>query len=482
MISDVPFHERKGYHWFVVGTVCIGAFMAALDASIINVAMPTLSKSFSAGMDSVEWVSIAYLLTLTSLLTLLGSLSDRFGRKIFYTVGFSIFGLGSGLCGIVSMLPLLIAARILQALGAAMLQANSIAIITSVVPATSRGKAIGIQGSAQAIGLSVGPTIGGLIIGNFGWRLIFYINIPVALLGTLIAAFVLPKDQPNIHSSRFDYLGAALFTPFLILIILIFKDGYKAGWLSTEIILESLLSIVFLSLFIYREKKCENPMINLDLFRIRTFTSGNVTGLLSYSLMFGVIFLMPFYLEWILKLSPFLIGLIMTVISLAMFIVSPFSGALADHMGAKLLTSSGMIISSIGSLILVLLSKNTNIYIDLLGLILVGAGIGIFTPPNNSSVMGSAPPEHVGVAGGILNMSRSLGMSIGVAIAGSLYNSAFNSYSLIHHTLATAQVLSFHIGFEGITFLGIIAFLICILAKKHSQTVNVDIGKYVTFH
>ena len=483
MIENVSFRKRNGYHWFVVGTVCIGAFMAALDASIINVAMPSLSKGFSVGMDSVEWVSIAYLLTLTTLLTLLGSLSDRFGRKIFYTMGFAIFGFGSGLCGIVSTMPLLISARVLQAIGAAMLQANSISIITSAVPSTSRGKAIGIQGSAQAIGLSIGPTVGGLIIANFGWRLIFYINIPVAILGTVIAGFILPKDQPNIHSSRFDYLGATLFSPFLILLVLILKDGYKVGWLSLQILVESLAAVIFLSLFILREKKCKNPMINFDLFKNWTFTSGNITGLLSYSLMFGVIFLMPFYLDWILKLSPLMIGLIMTVVSLAMLIVSPFSGALADRMGARILTISGMIISSLGTMVLIVLSINTAVYVYLFGLILVGAGIGIFTPPNNSSVMGSTPPEHVGVAGGILNMSRSLGMSMGVAIAGTLYDSAFNSYSLIHRTLAKAQVLSFHVGFEGITALGIIALLICVFAGgQHSKTTTVRINDYISLH
>ncbi|MDR3539952.1 MAG: MFS transporter, partial [Desulfosporosinus sp.] len=316
MVEKIPFHKKNSYHWFVVGTVCIGAFMAALDASIINVAMPTLSSVFSVGMDTVEWVTIAYLLTLTSLLTLLGSLSDRLGRKFFYTLGFAIFGIGSALCGLSMTMAFLITARVLQALGATMLQANSIAIITSAVPTTSRGKAIGIQGSAQAIGLSIGPSVGGLLIANFGWRLIFYVNIPVAIVGTLLASYILPKDKPNPLSTRFDYLGAVLFTPPLILLVLIFKNGYKVGWASPEIIMEFIGVIIFMLLFVWREKKYKNPMINLDLLKISVFTSGNITGLLSYALMFGTIFLMPFYLDWILKLPALFIGLILTVVSL----------------------------------------------------------------------------------------------------------------------------------------------------------------------
>ena len=482
MAEKIPFHKRKGYHWFVVGTVCIGAFMAALDASIINVAMPTLSKGFSVGMDMVEWVSIAYLLTLTSLLTLLGSLSDRIGRKLFYTVGFAIFGVGSGLCGIAPTIQILVGARVLQALGAAMLQANSIAIITSAVPATCRGKAIGIQGSAQAIGLSIGPTVGGLLIANFGWRLIFDVNIPVAIVGTLLATVILPRDMPNPHSKRFDYLGAVLFTPALILLVLIFKDGYKVGWTSSEIIMECIGVIIFLALFVWREKKCNNPMIDLRLLKIKTFTSGNITGLLSYSLMFGVLFLMPFYLDWIMKLNSLYTGLILTVVSLAMFVMSPMSGAIADRIGARILTSCGMAIASLGSIVLITLSQRSSIFIDLLGLAMVGLGMGMFTPPNNSSVMGSAPPEHIGVAGGILNMSRSLGMSMGVALAGTLYNSDLNSFHLIKHTLNGARILAFHVGFEGMSLLGIIATLMCVFIYNRSQPNKLDTSEYVSIH
>ncbi|MDQ7092209.1 MFS transporter [Desulfosporosinus sp. PR] len=480
--ANLPLNKRRGYHWYVVGTVCIGAFMAALDASIINVSMPTLSQNFSVGMDSIEWVSIAYLLTLTSLLTLLGSLSDRLGRKLFYAIGFAVFGLGSGLCGIAPTLSFLVASRVLQALGAAMLQANSVAIITASVPEASRGKAIGIQGSAQAIGLSIGPTVGGILLANFSWRLIFYVNLPIALIGTMIAAFILPQDKPNPHSSSFDYLGAILFTPALILLVLIFKDGYVLGWLSPMIICEFIAVISFLLLFVLREKKCRNPMIDLNLLKIKAFDGGNISGMLSYSLMFGVIFLMPFYLNWVMQLPTYYIGLILTVVSLAMFIMSPLSGALDDRIGPKVLTVCGMIMASLGALVLVFLSSKTAIYTDLLGLILIGAGMGIFTPPNNNTVMGSAPPEHIGVAGGILNMSRSLGMSMGVAIAGTLYDGKFNSFHLIHHTILSARILSFHLGFEGMTALGIVATLVCLFIYNGSRINKVSANDYVSFH
>lgn len=457
------FTSKPGYHWFVVGTVCVGAFMAALDASIVNVAMPTLTKAFPGGMNMVEWVSIAYLLTLTSLLTMLGSLADRMGRRLFYTFGFGVFIVGSALCGAASTMSWLIAARILQALGAAMLQANSVAIITAAIPAECRGKAIGIQGSAQAIGLSIGPAVGGMLIAGFGWRSIFYVNVPVGIIGTLLASMVLPKDIPNKLAKRFDYLGAAIFAPALVLLMLVLKDGYKTGWLSPSIIIEFMLAIVLFAIFVIWEKRCASPMVNLNLLKIPAFTGGNISGMLSYSLMFGVLFLMPFYLEWVLKVPPAATGFLLTPVPLAMTILAPVSGALADKIGSRILTTSGMAIASAGVLVLALLSKTTPYYVYILGLILVGAGMGIFTPPNNSSVMGSAPAENLGVAGGILNMSRSLGMSLGVAIAGTLFGSFYSHFQATIHHLLYDRIIAFDFSFWGLVAIGAIAALISIM-------------------
>ncbi|MCY0880490.1 MAG: MFS transporter, partial [Firmicutes bacterium] len=193
--------------WLVVATVCIGAFMAAVDASIVNVALPDLSGAFHASASIVGWVLISYLLTLTTLLTTIGRLADIVGRRPLYTFGFVVFIVGSAACGASVNLTMLIISRIFQAIGAAMLQANSVAIITSAVPSCSRGRAIGFQGSAQAIGLSLGPAIGGVLLGLFGWRAIFYVNVPVGLIGTIMAAVILPKDKNLSGQITFDWWG-----------------------------------------------------------------------------------------------------------------------------------------------------------------------------------------------------------------------------------------------------------------------------------
>jgi len=457
------FGTKPGYHWFVVGTVCVGAFMAALDASKVNVAMPTLIDAFGIGMNRVEWVSIAYLLTLTSLLTVLGSLSDHLGRKLFYTFGFAMFIVASALCGAAPSLTCLIVCRVLQAIGAAMLQANSVAIITAAVPARSRGKAIGFQGSAQAVGLSVGPAIGGLLIARFGWRSIFYTNLPVGALGAILALLILPRDAVNRAGKRFDCVGALALGPALVALMLALKDGYRLGWLSPTILLEVAIALALLFAFMVWESRCENPMVNLNLLKIWAFFVGNTTGVLSYCLLYGTLFLMPFYLEWALHSPPATTGFILAPLALAMMVTTPISGILSDRIGTRSLTSIGMAIAASGAALLAMLPRASM----LVALILVGAGVGIFTPPNNSSVMGSVPSNHLGVAGGMLNMSRSVGMSLGIAAAGTLFGFFSGQVHVVDQNLAyPTMVRAFDSAFAGMAAIAVLAALIGVVRSQ----------------
>ncbi|SMC07611.1 drug resistance transporter, EmrB/QacA subfamily [Sulfobacillus thermosulfidooxidans DSM 9293] len=415
------FTSRENYIWFVVATVCIGAFMAALDASIVNVALPDLTTYFHASASMVSWVLIAYLLTLATLLTLFGRLADMLGRRPLYTFGFLVFIIGSAACGAAVNLPMLIVSRVFQAAGAAMLQANSVAIITAAVPASVRGRAIGFQGSAQAIGLSLGPAIGGALVGLFGWRAIFYVNVPVGLLGTTMAAMILPKDKLSGHKATFDWWGTLLMTPFLVLVMLGLTEGNSWGWSSPAILGMFAAAALLLIGFIFRELSFRAPLVDMRLFKIPVFSVGNFTGLLSYLAMFGVLFLMPFFFERVLNYSSAVSGLILTAVPLGMTVAAPKSGALADRYGPRLLTTSGMALTGLASLLLAwTLSLKPNVTMMVIELILIGAGLGIFTPPNNSSVMGSLPSSRLGVGGGILNMARSLGMAMGTALSGTM--------------------------------------------------------------
>ncbi|MBX5466344.1 MAG: MFS transporter [Firmicutes bacterium] len=411
------FTERAGYHWYVVGTVCVGAFMAALDASIVNVALPDLGTYFRAGSE-VGWVLIAYLLTLATLLTLFGRLADMLGRKPLYTFGFLVFIVGSAACGAALSMPMLIVARVFQAAGAAMLQANSVAIITATVPPSVRGQAIGFQGSAQAVGLSVGPAVGGALIALFGWRAIFYVNVPVGLLGTLAGALILPRDRLSGNRPWFDWVGSALFAPLLVAVMLGLEEGQTWGWSSPRILGLWAVALALALAFWQWERRTRAPLIDLRLFRIPVFTIGNVTGLLSYLVMFGVLVLMPYFFERVMHYPSAVVGLVMTAVPLGMTVTAPVAGRAADRAGPRLITTGGMVVAALATFLLALsIGTRPDVVFLVVELFFVGVGLGMFTPPNNSSVMGSLPQDRLGVGGGILNMARSLGMASGTAVS-----------------------------------------------------------------
>ncbi len=247
------FSSRPGWRWFILTTVLIGATMSALDVSIVNIAMPTLKTDFSVSLALIEWVAIAYMLMLTIFLPLFGRLADMHGRSRLYNAGFVVFTIGSALCGMSPSAHFMIGARALQAIGAGLLQANSIAIITAAFPSNERGRAIGIQGAVQAVAMSIGPFVGGVLIAAIGWRAIFYINVPIGILGTLAALLILPRDEVKKEKEKVDYVGAAFFSSGLLFLVLAFNEVVRLGLTSPRIISWFALSVILLGLFIITE-------------------------------------------------------------------------------------------------------------------------------------------------------------------------------------------------------------------------------------
>jgi EmrB/QacA subfamily drug resistance transporter len=420
--------------------------MSALDVSIVNVAMPTLKNTFGVSMAVIEWIAMAYMLTLTIFLPLFGRLADIYGRSKLYSIGFVVFSVGSLLCGMSGTAVFMIISRVIQAVGAGLLQANSVALITHAFPAKERGKAIGIQGAVQAIAMSVGPFVGGILIATVGWRAIFYVNIPIGILGTLAALFILPPNQKMAKKEKVDYLGAAFFASGLAFIVLAFNEGVKLGWGSNTIMMYFLSGIVLMTLFIITELRVEYPLIDLKLFRNATFLLGNLTGMLSYYVLFAVMFMMPFYLEKVLGYGVALTGSLLTPIPLAMALVAPFSGHISDKYGPRIMTTSGMLISALACFSLMFMGVSAQLPMLVAVLILLGVGMGLFTPPNNSAIMGSAPKEKLGVAGGVLNMMRSLGLILGVDISGVIFTTlehrylSDNGYPNAQHVFSNASI------------------------------------------
>jgi EmrB/QacA subfamily drug resistance transporter len=413
--------EKSHRHWYVVATVCIGAFMAALDASIINIALPTLEHKFHAQMHEIEWVSLSYLLSLASLILIFGKIADMIGRRWLYLIGFAIFSLSSLFCGLAPSLSILIISRVSQGIGAALLQANSVAIVTYATPKKDLGKAIGIQASAQGIGLSLGPVVGGALLTFVSWKWLFFINLPVGVVGTVLGFLFLPKDPVITTRKKFDYLGAFFLIPCLITIIFALNMGLNLGWGSPLIIGSYVIAITTFVLFIQTERKRSQPLIDLNLFKNIHFTMANLTGIMSFIVMYAVLLLTPYYLDHVKHLPIFHASLLITFVPIGMTIATPIAGTISDHRGPSFPSLLGLAMATFGSLLLTIIDITGTYIITCLGLFLIGSGIGMFIPPNNSSVMGNVPKNVLGIVGGILNMSRTLGMGLGVTLGGLTY-------------------------------------------------------------
>jgi EmrB/QacA subfamily drug resistance transporter len=411
--------DRPNAPWFAVAAVCIGAFMGQLDASIVTVALPTLQRAFDASVGAVTWVGLSYLLVLVATVTAVGRFADMWGRKLLYVYGFVLFTLASVLCGLASNLPELCAFRAVQAVGAAMLQANSLAIIVLVMSGRSLGRAIGLQGTAQALGLALGPTIGGLLLAAGGWRLIFFVNVPFGVFGAVAAVLLVPRSRDLAARVRFDWVGLAVFFPAIAALLCAITFGASFGWRSAFIVSLFVIAGVLGTVFLWYERRQRDPMMDLGLFRNAQFSSGIASGLGSYLVMFGILLLVPFYFERSLGLGTARSGLELMAMPLAFGLVAPFAGRLADKVGARPLTVAGMALVTIALVVLGSSLPSTGWFLVLLAV--VGLGMGLFTSPNNASIMGAAPSHQAGMASGILNMTRGTGTALGLAVTGTVF-------------------------------------------------------------
>ena len=405
-------HPRS--YRFAVATVCVGAFMGQLDASIVTLALPDLQRSFHAGLGAVAWVGLAYLVTLVGLVTALGRLADSVGRKLLYTYGFLVFIAGSALCALAPSLGALDGFRVLQAVGAAMLQANSVAIIYLVVPADRLGRGVGAQGAAQALGLALGPAVGGLLIAMGGWRLIFWVNVPVGLVGAGLGWVFLPRSRDLRPRSRFDWWGVALLAMAVAAVLWVVSFGNAYGWTSAPIALGAATALVLLIALAGREYRFAHPLIPPALLGRLSLAAGLASGLLCYLVMFGTLFVVPFFLERGIGLSSGLTGAVVSAMPVTLALSAPFGGRWADHVGAGAVTAVGMVVAGASLLGLAVAARSAGTVA--VGLAVEGVGLGLFTPANNAAIMAAGSRPEAGLVGGLLNMTRGIGTALGLAV------------------------------------------------------------------
>lgn len=431
--------DRKWWTLLVVG---VGTFMSAIDGSVVNTALPIIGSETSAIFSTLEWVVLIYLLTIISLLLVVGKLGDMYGRKRFYLMGFIIFTVGSLLSGMSPGIKALIAFRFVQAIGASMIFALAPAVLTGAFPARERGRALGLQATLTYLGLSSGPALGGVLTHHFGWRSIFFINIPIGMIVIPLGYLVLKRDLRR-SSKSFDPAGAVFLAAALSSLLFALSKGQDMGWSSSVIIGAFAISAVAFTTFFITETRIAHPMLDLRLFRNRTFSASTGAAFLNYVGNSAVTFLMPFYLIGSAGYRVDIAGLLLTATSIVMAMVAAPAGWLSDRIGVRIPATLGMMVMVSGMLLLRSLGSSAAPLIIMLHLGLIGLGIGLFTSPNNSAIMGSAPEQAQGVAGALLAAARNTGFAVGTAMAGLLYSLKLHALQHISKPMAIANSMHF---------------------------------------
>ena len=412
-------NQSGGYKYLVFGALAIGLFASVVDHGSVIVALPSVAEHLYIDLPSVQWVVIGFALTISALLLPMGRLADIIGQKRVYILGSIILMVGAAGAGLAPNLATLLLARILQGVGAAMTQGTGMAIMTSVFPPTERGRAIGLLMTTVGVGAVAGPAIGGTVVDFIHWRAVFFLNIPLGLVGVVATLYVLRRWESERASqgSSFDWAGAILSTGVLVALLLGLTLAVNRGWMSAPILAAFVLSAGMFVAFIWWELRTATPMFNLRFFRDRIFSCGVSAAFLTFLGQSSVLFLMPFYIQNVLGYSPKIAGLVVMPGALCMAIMGSVTGTLSDKFGWRWFTVGGMVFSTVGLAILSRVTDTSPLWEVIPGLILVNCGMGMFYSPNSSSVLSAVGRESYGVVSGFLNLVRNSANVISLAIA-----------------------------------------------------------------
>jgi EmrB/QacA subfamily drug resistance transporter len=406
--------------WWTLGAVAVGLFMIMLDNTIVNVALPSIERSLHMSISSLEWIVTAYALTFAALLITGGKLGDMYGRRKMFVFGLAIFTLASLACGLAPSAGFLIGARAVQGIGAALMNPATLSIITATFPPKERGQAIGIWAGVSALALAIGPLLGGLIVDNINWHWIFYVNVPVGVVGIVVSRFFISESRDTSHEQSIDLPG--LVTSGLALLALSYAliEGNKHGWMSAEILGLFAGAAVLLASFVLLEMRQRLPMLDLSLFRIGSFAGANLVAMLVSLGMFGVFFFVSLYVQNVLGYSPTKAGAIFLPMTVLIILVAPIAGKLSDRIGSRWLMGAGMSTLGVSLLLYQRIGLHTGFWSLLPQLLLGGVGMALTMSPMTSAAMGSVPVDKAGVGSGVLNSFRQVGGSLGIALMGAI--------------------------------------------------------------
>jgi EmrB/QacA subfamily drug resistance transporter len=420
--------ERK---WWTLIAVCIGMFMLLLDITVVNVALPDIQRSLHSSFSDLQWVVNAYALTLAAFLLTSGSLADLAGRRRVFVLGLVVFTLSSAACGLSSSPLALNLARAVQGIGGAMMFATSLALIAQAFHGKERGVAFGVYGGVIGAAVAIGPVIGGVITSTAGWSWIFFVNVPIGVLAVILTLTQVAESRDP-EAKRVDWIGLVTFSGSLFLLVFALIQGNEKGWGSTEILGCLIGSAVLLALFVLAEALQERPMLDLKLFRVPAFTGASIVAFAVSSSMFAMFLYLTLYIQDVLGYDPLQAGLRFLPVTVMSFVVAPISGRLSVRVPVRLLLGGGLLLVSAGLLTMTAVDPSSGWTVLIPGFLLAGAGIGLINPPLASTAIGVVPYTRSGMASGINNTFRQVGIATGIAGLGAVFQ-----HELTHKTSAT---------------------------------------------
>jgi len=456
--------------WWTLAAVAVGLFMIMLDNTVVNVALPTIQRDLGLSLAELEWVVTGYALTFAAFMLTGGKLADLLGRRKIFVAGLVVFSVASLFCGLAGGAELLIAWRIVQGIGAAMMNPATLSIITAVFPPRQRGMAIGVWAGVSALALAIGPLLGGLLTEHISWGWIFFINVPVGMLGIAASFLFIDESHDESEEQRLDVPGLLTSGVGLFALTYALIQGNTDGWMSAQILGAFAVAAVGLAAFVAIELRSHAPMLDLGLFRNPTFAGANAAMLLVALAMFGVFFFVSLYMQQILGYSPVKAGATFLPMTVLIILVAPLAGRLSDKLGARWIVGLGLTLVGI-SLVLYSRLDATSTFMDILpGLLTGGLGMAMSMAPTTAAAMASVPVDKAGVGSAVLNSMRQVGGSIGIAVMGAIVAHVLDSSLAAGDPRPVAFVNGFQTALEVAAIIAFAGAFIAVLLIRHTPS------------
>lgn len=444
--------------WIIFFATTLGAIMVNIDANIVNVALPIIAKGYATKMGKVQWIISSYILTVCVLLPISGRLSDIYTKRFIYLLGFAIFTVGSALCSIANSLTMLIAFRVLQGVGAAMIMSNNQAFIVMNFPRDMQGRALSINSMSASFGAIAGPALGGFLLSILSWRSIFYINIPIGIVGCFVGYYVLPHNEERMKHTL-DIIGSILFAAVITSVLLILNNISDGDFLVKQNLILLLTGCVTAWFFIRRQRQISNPALDLSLFKKPLYLHSNIAAFVVFMVLGGNSILLPFYLHDMLKLTPGLIGIMMFIGPCIMLFLAPVSGYLTDKYSTRIFVIIGLVLLILGLFLQGSMTEHGALRNVVICQLIIGCGFAFFQPPNNVTLFKNINSVNFGVASSINALVRNVGRVFGVVVATSIFSLLFEhvlkSYHMQLHN--AAFLFGFKIAFYSLGFCVLVA-------------------------